>query len=115
MFHRDEESGAGFVTGLLAGALVGAGVALLLAPKAGADLRGDIGESVGSLRDAVNRRYRDVATRAGVTLDNLQDRVIRATEAFEAGARELVSTAQSAAREVRAEAMSATRNDLPRA
>ena len=125
MFHRNGESvngesresgGAGFVTGLCAGALVGAGVALLLAPKAGADLRGDIGESVGSLRDAVNRRYRDLATRAGVTLDNLQDRVVRATEAFEAGARELVQSAQSASRQARTEPMmSARHNDLPRA
>lgn len=115
MFHKDGESGAGFVTGLFAGALFGASVALLLAPKAGADLRDNIGESVGSLRDAVNRRYRDVATRAGVTLDNLQDRVIRATEAFEAGARELVSSAQSAAREARSEATSSMRNGLPRA
>ena len=116
MFHRDGESGAGFVTGLCAGALFGAGVALLLAPKAGAELRGDIGESVGSLRDAVNRRYQELATRAGVTVENLQDRVIRATEAFEAGARELVHSAQSAARQARTEPMvSARHNDLPRA
>jgi gas vesicle protein len=32
MFHRDQESRAGFATGMLAGALFGAGVALLLAP-----------------------------------------------------------------------------------
>ena len=117
MFHREGESAsAGFLTGLLAGAVMGAGVALLLAPKSGSDLRGEIGESVGSLRDAVNQRYRDIANRAGVTLDNLQDRVIRATEAFEAGARELVQSAQSAARQSRTEPMTALRNnDLPRA
>jgi gas vesicle protein len=116
MFHRDGEAGAGFVTGLCAGALFGAGMALLLAPKAGADLRNDIGESVGSLRDAVNRRYQELATRAGVTVENLQDRVIRATEAFEAGARELVQSAQSSARQARTEPMmSARHTDLPRA
>jgi gas vesicle protein len=116
MFDREREPRAGFVTGMFAGMLFGAGLALLLAPKAGAQLRGDIGESVNSLRDAVNRRYRDLADRAGVTLDNVQDRVLRATEAFEAGARELVQSAQSAAsRRARTEPLSTSRNDIPRA
>ena len=114
MFHTERESRAGFATGMLAGVLFGASVALLLAPKAGAQLRGDIGESVGSLRDAVNRRYRDIASRAGVTFDDIQDRVLRATEAFEAGARELVQSAQSAARRARTEPLSATRSEIPR-
>ena len=113
--HEREESRAGFATGLLAGALFGAGIALLLAPKSGSDLRGDIGESMGSLRDAVNRRYRDIASRAGVTIDNLQDRVARATEAFETGAREFVQqSAQASARRGRSETVTAMHNDLPR-
>jgi gas vesicle protein len=114
MFQRDRESRAGFATGMFAGLLFGASVALLLAPKAGADLRGDIGESVGSLRDAVNRRYRELAARAGVTVENLQDRVSRATEAFEAGARELMQSAQSATRQARTEPVPHMRNDIPR-
>ncbi|MGH9383522.1 MAG: YtxH domain-containing protein [Vicinamibacterales bacterium] len=115
MFHRERESAAGFATGLFAGVLFGASVALLLAPKSGSQLRGDIGDSVGSLRDAVNRRYRQIADRAGVTVDNVQDRVLRATEAFEAGARELVQSVQSAAQRVRSEPLSASRNEIPRA
>jgi gas vesicle protein len=99
---------------MFAGALVGAGIALLLAPKPGAALRGDIGESAGSLRDAVNRRYRELATRAGVTVENLQDRVHRATEAFEAGAREFMQSAQSTARRAGAEPILPSRNDIPR-
>ena len=114
MIHRDRESRAGFATGVCAGALLGAGLALLLAPKAGADLRGDINQSVGTLRDAVGRRYRELAARAGVTVDNLQDRVTRATEAFEAGAREFVQTVQSANRNTRPEPASPIRNDMPR-
>lgn len=115
MSNHERESRAGFAAGIFAGALLGAGLALLMAPKAGADLRGDIGESVGSLRHAVNRRYRELASRAGVSLDNLQDRVVRATEAFEAGARELVQSAQSTARRVQAEPLSSMRNnDMPR-
>jgi gas vesicle protein len=114
MIDRDRESRAGFATGMIAGALVGASVALLLAPKAGSALRGEIGESVGSLRDAVNRRYRELAERAGVTVENLQDRVMRATEAFEAGAREMLRSAESASRQARTEPATSTRNDMPR-
>jgi gas vesicle protein len=114
MFHRDRESHSGFATGMLAGALFGAGVALLLAPKAGADLRGDINQSVGSLRDAVARRYRELASRAGVTVEDLQDRVTRATEAFEVGAREFMQSVQSANRHPRPEPALPIRNDSPR-
>lgn len=114
MFHRDRESSAGFAAGMVAGALFGAGVALLLAPKAGADLRGDINQSAGSLRDAVSRRYRELAARAGVKVDNLHDRVSRATEAFEVGAREFMQSVQSANRQARPEPAQPMRNDIPR-
>jgi gas vesicle protein len=105
MFDRDRESRAGFATGMLAGALVGASVALLLAPKAGSALRGEIG---------VNRRYRELAERAGVTVENLQDRVMRATDAFEAGAREMLRSAESASRQARTDPVPSIRNDMPR-
>jgi len=37
-------SGNGFVMGLIAGTVLGAGLGMLLAPKAGSELRGAIGE-----------------------------------------------------------------------
>ena len=94
MFNDERDNGAGFATGVLMGALVGAGVALLFAPKAGADLRGDLGESVSSVRDAVARRYRELAQRAGVELENLEEQVENAAETFEANAREMLDSAQ---------------------
>jgi hypothetical protein len=45
MYERDEEPNAGFAAGLITGAIVGAGLALLLAPKSGAALRDELGES----------------------------------------------------------------------
>ena len=57
--------GAGFALGMVAGVLVGAGVALLFAPKAGKELREDLGESMGKLKDAAARGYRNVADKAG--------------------------------------------------
>jgi gas vesicle protein len=68
MHTYDNDSGYGFTTGLLAGAAVGAGLALLFAPKSGANLRSDLGESVGSLRNAVRRHLREMADRAGVEI-----------------------------------------------
>jgi gas vesicle protein len=90
MFHHDKSTSSGFTTGLLAGAVVGAGLALLYAPKAGVELRGEIGESVTALRDAMTDRYRDLAERVAGRLDTLLARVERAAEHLEAEARDLV-------------------------
>jgi gas vesicle protein len=100
MYNRERESGAGFTMGLMAGAVVGAGVALLFAPKAGMELREDLGESMGTLRDAVARHVRDLADRAGVDLDNLQASVDRATEAAESTASQMINSAAEQARNV---------------
>jgi len=62
---NEESTGNGtFLLGALAGALVGAGVALLMAPKPGAEVRRDLSDGYSSVRDAAARRYRDIADRA---------------------------------------------------
>ena len=64
-WNNEEAAGSGmFLLGALAGALVGAGVALLMAPKTGEQIRRDLSEGYSSVRDAASRRYRDVADRA---------------------------------------------------
>jgi len=69
-WNNEESTGSGmFLLGALAGALVGAGVALLMAPKAGAEVRKDLTDGYGSMRDAAGRRYRDIADRASAKLD----------------------------------------------
>jgi len=90
--HRDHEN-AGFTTGIVTGAMVGVGLALLFAPKSGSLLREDIGEGVGSLREAIGRRYREMADRAGVELEGFQDRVERAAQSVESSAREFIDAA----------------------
>lgn len=101
MFHHDKSTSSGFATGLLAGAVVGAGLALLYAPKAGAELRGDLGESVGALRDQVSDRYRDLADRVASRLETLLARVERAADNLEAEARDLVDAGAEAIPSVR--------------
>ena len=77
-----------------------AGLALLLAPKSGAALRDELGESWITLRDAVGRRYRELAERAGVELDNLQERIDQAASVVESSASELVDQAAREARQL---------------
>ena len=100
MYDRDQDNNGGFAAGLITGAVVGAGLALLLAPKTGAALRDELGESWLSLRDAVGRRYQELAERAGVELDNLQDRIDETANAVEDNATKLVDAAAREARQV---------------
>jgi gas vesicle protein len=100
MYERQDDQNAGFAAGLITGAVVGAGLALLLAPKSGAALRDELGGSLVSLRDAVERRYRELAERAGVELDNLQARIDQTATAVESSATKLVDDAAREARQV---------------
>ena len=68
-WNDQESAGSGvFLLGALAGALVGAGVALLLAPKSGAAVRSDISSGFNTARDAAARRYREIADKASQKL-----------------------------------------------
>ncbi len=75
---NEQEQAAGngtFLLGALAGALVGAGVALLMAPKSGAQTREDLTAGYSSVREAAARRYRDLADRANTKLGELEQKV----------------------------------------
>jgi gas vesicle protein len=88
-------AGTTFAIGVAAGLAIGAGVALLFAPKAGKELRHDLGESMESMRRAVVRRYRDLANRAGVEVENLEDTAAKAADAVESGARKFMDELDS--------------------
>ncbi len=69
-WNEHDSAGSGvFLLGALAGALVGAGVALLMAPKSGAQVRQDLSQGYSSVRDAAARRYRDLADKANAKID----------------------------------------------
>lgn len=84
----------GFAAGLITGTLIGAGLALLFAPRAGAELRSTLNDSMTSLRDAVSSRYHALAELAGVEIEQFEARVERAASAIEANAREVVDAAR---------------------
>ena len=69
-WNDEQSTGSGlFLLGAVAGALVGAGVALLMAPKPGAEVRKDLSDGYSSVRDAASRRYREMADRASAKFD----------------------------------------------
>lgn len=101
MYRTDSrDSGSGFAMGVISGAVVGAGLALLFAPKAGRALRSDLAESMDALRSAIADRYETLAARAGVEIDNLSATVETAADALEARAKAAVDTAARRARSV---------------
>jgi gas vesicle protein len=74
-WNDQESAGSGsFLLGALAGALVGAGVALLMAPKSGAETRQNLSSGYNSMRDAASRRYRDLADRASSKVEQYTGR-----------------------------------------
>ena len=52
-----EDGGGSFLMGLLAGTVLGAGLGMLFAPKAGADLRNQLSDQAGKLRATANDTY----------------------------------------------------------
>lgn len=59
----DEGGGGGFMMGLIAGAVLGAGLGMLLAPKAGSELRGQLGDQASRLRERANEGYSAASTK----------------------------------------------------
>jgi len=82
---RYDQGSAGngmFLLGALAGALVGAGVALLMAPKSGAEVRRDLNSGYNTMRDAASRRYRDLAERANAKIDQASAKIDQAVDQY---------------------------------
>ena len=54
--YREEQTGSSFMLGMLTGAFVGAGVALLFAPRSGQETRQQLGEQYRGLADLVGEQ-----------------------------------------------------------
>jgi gas vesicle protein len=59
--YENEGNGGGFMMGLLTGTVLGAGLGMLLAPKAGSELRGAIGEQARNIGNVASEGYRKAA------------------------------------------------------
>ncbi len=84
----ERESGGG-VGSFLLGALLGAGVALLFAPKTGKETQEELKARAQQLREAAEERVRDASRQLEDRLDHaregLQDRVSKVKDAVESG------------------------------
>jgi gas vesicle protein len=61
----ENNNGRDFIVGTIIGAAVGAGLALLFAPKSGKDLRGDINHGAVQVRDRATE-WKDIAQTKGL-------------------------------------------------
>jgi gas vesicle protein len=57
-FDNEGSGGGSFVMGLLTGTVLGAGLGMLFAPKAGSELRGQLTEQAGQLANTASEQYR---------------------------------------------------------
>jgi len=65
--HRDY----GFAIGLATGTLVGAGLAIWLAPRVASELRERVTDSARSFRERASDQYQQASTRVGEAVDAL--------------------------------------------
>lgn len=95
-WNDEESTGSGtFLLGALAGALVGAGIALLMAPKAGAEVRRDLSDGYSSVRDAAARRYREMADRATAKFEEASEKFDQKLEQYKGRTSSTVGDATS--------------------
>jgi gas vesicle protein len=84
----DNDSGSGFIMGLLAGTVLGAGIGMLLAPKTGAEFRGQLGEQARNFGTRASEQYRRASETASGWAERGREMVNQARTAVERGAEE---------------------------
>jgi len=67
-FER-EEGGGSFLMGLLAGTVLGAGLGMLFAPKAGSELRSQLADQTGKLREKADQSYQQATEKVSQIVD----------------------------------------------
>jgi gas vesicle protein len=80
-FER-EEGGGSFLMGLLAGTVLGAGLGMLFAPKAGSELRSQLGsqlaDQTGRLREVADQGYQQASEKVSQMVDRGREAYDRA-------------------------------------
>jgi gas vesicle protein len=94
--EREEGSGA-FLMGLLAGTVLGAGLGMLFAPKAGSELRSQLSEQANKLRDTASDTYNQASEKVTQMVDRGRDAYERARGTAARAADRAADTASRAA------------------
>jgi gas vesicle protein len=91
-----EDGGGSFLMGLLAGTVLGAGLGMLFAPKAGSELRSQLTDQAGKLRATANDTYHQASDKVSQIVDRGKDAYDRARHTVGKEASNLSSAASSA-------------------
>ena len=86
--YENEGGGGGFMIGLLTGTVLGAGLGMLLAPKAGSEIRGAIGEQARNLGNMASEQYKKASENASDWAERGREFVDKAKDAVNRGAEE---------------------------
>jgi gas vesicle protein len=92
-YDNESSGGGGFMMGLLTGTVLGAGLGMLLAPKAGSELRGAIGEQARTWSNTASEQYKRASETAGQWAERGREFVDKAKDAVSRGADEARSYA----------------------
>ena len=86
--YDNDGGGGGFIMGLMAGVALGAGLGMLLAPKAGPELRSQLGEQARTFGTKASEQYRRASETASGWAERGRDVVNQAKDAAYRGAEE---------------------------
>jgi gas vesicle protein len=111
--YREEQSGASFVLGMITGAFVGAGVALLFAPKSGQEMRHQLGEQYRGLADRVGETTQTLRENASTLGAQGRERVQQLTSQLSDRASTAIGRATSAAERIGGDRQSAATERFP--
>jgi len=77
-FEREGDGGGSFLMGLLAGTVLGAGLGMLFAPKTGSELRNQLSEQTGRLKNTANDAYTQASEKVSQMVDRGREAYDRA-------------------------------------
>lgn len=92
----ENNSGYGFVTGLLLGSTMGAMAALLLAPKSGREVRADLYAGGKRLKDRASVKATDLLDRGEAAFEKAKEAARETTEGVKRNASRLLRTGEKA-------------------
>ena len=95
-FENEGSSGGSFVMGLLTGTVLGAGLGMLFAPKAGSELRGQLSEQASNLANQASDGYRKASEAAGQWADRGKEAYGKARDAVSKGAEDAYNRTRDA-------------------
>jgi gas vesicle protein len=75
-----EDGGGSFLMGLLAGTVLGAGLGMLFAPKAGAEVRKQLSEQANRLRSTATDTYNQASEKIGQTYNQASEKLNQASD-----------------------------------